>query len=111
MTSSRLDEKRVRAARHQSLFREVNNRINGLAAASSATLSYVCECADLWCAETVFLSVDEYRRIRSDANCFFVVDGHELPDVEEVVERTDRYRAVRKLGAGARVAVEYGLRD
>lgn len=51
------------------------------------------------------MTIDEYRAVRSDPRTFAIVDGHEEPDVEHVVERTDRYTVVRKdPGEPARLA-------
>ena len=44
--------------------------------------------------------------VRSDPCRFAIVDGHELLEVEEVVERHDRYAVVRKLEASGAVAKE-----
>ena len=97
------DVQRERAARNQSLFREVNERIEELS--SSATFPrFICECADESCDETIPLTLEEYERVRSDATRFAVLPGHELPSLESVVEATGRYVVVAKLGAGGRVA-------
>jgi len=50
------------------------------------------------------LTVEEYEQVRSDANRFAVLPGHELPAVERVVEATGRYVVVAKLGGGGQVA-------
>jgi hypothetical protein len=99
-----LDVRRERAAKNQSLFREVNERIEELSR-STTFPSFICECAAEGCDETMVLTLEEYERVRSDANSFAVLPGHELPGVEKVVEASDRYVVVAKLGAGGRVAV------
>jgi hypothetical protein len=106
MVSNDLDGRRIRAARNQSFFREVNERIEELASQWASTGPFLCECLDTSCAETVSMPVDEYHQIRQDADCFFVLAGHEVADIEEVIARHDGYIVVRKLGAGAEVAVE-----
>ena len=98
-----LDVQRERAARNQSLFREVNERIEDLSH-STTFPSFICECADENCDETIPLTLEEYEQVRSDANRFAVLPGHELPAVERVLEATPRYLVVAKLGAGAQVA-------
>ena len=98
-----LDVQRERAAKNQSLFREVNERIEELAS-SASFVEFICECANEECSELVSLTRAEYERIRSGSNRFFVIAGHELPAVEQTVETTDRYLVVSKLGAGAPVA-------
>lgn len=93
-----LDVQRERAAKNQSLFRAVNETIDELSASTSPT-RFICECA-----ETVSLSREEYERIRSDSNRFFVVTGHELPEVDEVTGSVDGYLVVAKLGVGGDLA-------
>ncbi len=50
------------------------------------------------------LTLEEYDRVRSDANSFAVLPGHEPAAVEQIVDATDRYVVVAKLGAGGHVA-------
>jgi hypothetical protein len=98
-----LELERDDAARNQSLFREVNERIAELSH-SAPFPSFICECADESCDETMALTLEQYERVRSDANRFAVLPGHELPAVEEIVEATDRYVVVAKLGRGQQLA-------
>jgi hypothetical protein len=98
-----LDVQRERAARNQSLFREVNERIEELSRSATST-KFICECADERCDETMALSREEYEQVRSRPSTFAVLPGHELPAVEKVLDRTERYVVVTKLGAGRQVA-------
>lgn len=97
----------VRAAENQSLFREVNERVaqlnDGFGVISEIT-EWLCECADGTCTERIAMTMEEYERIRSDGSRFTVAPGHEVLDVEVVVESTDRYLVVTKIGAGADIA-------
>lgn len=43
-----------------------------------------------------------YEEIRDSDRCFFVVPGHEIARVEDVIERTERYWVVRKRGEAGR---------
>jgi hypothetical protein len=114
MTAAELEARRVRAAKSQSLLREVNERIEELAAGRAASIfeelrldkeiDLACECMDEACTERVTMSVREYEAVRSDSNTFFVKPGHEVPDVEEVVREEPNYVVVSKVGAGAPVA-------
>jgi hypothetical protein len=101
---SELDLQRQRAALNQSLFREVNERIEDLAHDGVSHTTFVCECMSESCDAIVPVTVREYEQMRSDSNRFFVVPGHEVPSVEEIVDMTDRYFVVSKLGVGAAVA-------
>jgi hypothetical protein len=99
------DLRRERAAQNESLFREVNERIEDLAG-NAAHPEFVCECIDGNCDQRVAMTLGEYEHIRSAANQFFVLAGHTAPEIEEVIETTDRYLIVRKLGIGASIAEE-----
>lgn len=100
---SELDLRRERAAANESLFREVNERIEDLPTTASFT-QFVCECHDDKCDVRVSMTVEEYEHIRAEGNRFFVLPGHQAAGVDDVVESTDRYLVVRKIGAGEHVA-------
>ena len=100
---SQLDLRRERAAKNESVFREINERINESAEPATFHL-FVCECENRGCAETVVMTAQEYEDIRAHSNSFFVLPGHEEPLVDEVTETNERYLAVRKVGVGAAVA-------
>jgi hypothetical protein len=104
----------IRAAQHQSLFREVNERIEALNEEFARILpmgDWICECGDAECFEPIALTVAEYEDIRSHPARFPVLPGHELPAVEVVVERHERYLVVEKLGAAKDFAVEHDRRS
>ena len=50
------------------------------------------------------MTPEEYELIRSGSNSFFFVPGHEISEIEQVTDLTDRYLVVAKLGAGGEVA-------
>jgi hypothetical protein len=104
MRSGVLEDQRRRAGKNQSLFREVNERIEELAKGSFA--SFICECMNEGCDDRIELTVEEYESIRAHPNRFFIRVGHDAPEVETVVEATDRYVVVAKLGAGELVSVK-----
>ena len=66
----------------------------------------VYELADLIDAEVSGIDtfMQDYERIRAEANCFFVIKGHEMPEVEQVVGSVDGYLVVAKLGVGGELA-------
>ena len=65
----------------------------------------LCECASKECVELIALSRDEYEEVRRTPTHFFVVAGHQLPEIERTVERTDRYVVVEKYGDAGTIAV------
>ena len=103
MSAEDRDVRRVRAAKNESLIRDVNEQVESLADTNTFKL-FVCECFDESCTEQVPLTVEEYEHIRGDPNRFVILPGHLDPEVEEVVETCDRFIVVAKLGAGRRIA-------
>lgn len=95
--------RRERAAKNQSFFREINERIQDLAGNALST-TFICECLQESCSENVSMTLQEYEQVRKSSNSFFVLPGHELAEVEGTLEQTDRFLIVAKLGAGGRVA-------
>jgi hypothetical protein len=86
-----------RIAANEGLFREVNERIVELTEGwGAATLDLMCECGEKECMKRVEVTLGEYERIRQDPHRFIVLPGHELPDVEDVVERSDGHFVVEK---------------
>ena len=95
-----MSEPQRRKAANEVVFREVNERIEGLqrqfALTEDEPLQIVCECDRLGCLDKVAVTLAEYERIRADAACFIVVPGHEDPEVEDVVDTGAGYLTVRK---------------
>jgi len=80
-----------RVVQTELFFRAVNEEI---AALDGAT--FICECAIPGCMAAIALPIDAIRRLHAQPNTFVVVNGHELPDVETVVDQADGYLIVRK---------------
>ena len=104
-----------RAGENQSLFREVNERINAVKESRAVwvTISeWVCECADEACTERIAMTPEEYEELRSNATHFAVAPAemHVVPEVERVVEERERYWVVEKQGEAAEVAEELDIR-
>ena len=109
METAASDGRRGRAARNESIFREVNERlewINESFALVSETATFVCECADLGCTAMIDVTLGDYESVRRDSNAFFVLPGHVSPDFERVVAERDGYVVVAKIGEAAKVAEE-----
>ena len=105
-----MDERAERIGRNEDLFRKVNDQIEGVNEAFgtiTGTMSLLCECGKLDCTEQIDLTLDEYRELRSDPTHFAVKPGHEIPDVESIVERRSGYDVVAKrAGDPARLATD-----
>jgi hypothetical protein len=104
-----VDARQQRVAKNERLFRQVNERIEEVneALGKGEPADFLCECGDESCTAPVSLTLEEYERVRAEPTHFVIAHGHEAPDVERVVEKTDRYAVVEKFsGEAERIAVE-----
>jgi len=104
---TRQQEREVRAARNQSLFRAVNEQMRGLDqvfATVTETFTIACECADTSCLEKLEIHPHEYLAVRSEPRQFAVLPGHVYSDVETVVRESYAYVVVEKIAAAGAVA-------
>ncbi len=109
-----MDERERRLTENELLFREVNERIDDVASqlgGDDTTYEFLCECSDANCVERVALTVGQYRRLRARPLLFAVVDGHEMLDIERVVETVGPgVVAVEKIGEAADIVDERSRR-
>ena len=94
-----MDERARRVGANEALFRHVNESILEVGeqfGVGATEASFVCECGDASCAELVVLTLQEYEEVRASPYRFFIVPGHDIPDVEDVVEHHQRYDVVEK---------------
>jgi hypothetical protein len=105
-------ERQERWARNQSLFREVNERLEETMSRLSTFHDFICECAFPECTENISLTHDEYGEVRRHPARFAVKQGHVVPEVELVVDGSmaDRYVVVEKIERGAEVAAHFDPR-
>ena len=103
-----------RLGKNEALFREVNERIHEVdrlldrpGTDRESLWEFICECSNEACFEHVELRPAEYEAVRAHANRFVILPGHELRDIEDVVQRSDRYAVVEKrAGPAGKVARE-----
>lgn len=95
------------AARNQVVFREVNQRMAELTRLFNKTgfSLMICECSDPACAESLEITPEEYEAVRANPARFVVRQGHELLEVERVVDGNGRYLVVEKRGAAAEIVL------
>jgi 5-bromo-4-chloroindolyl phosphate hydrolysis protein len=106
-SSDSQNEREVRAARNQALFRAVNRKleeINREFEVMTETFTIACECADVGCLEMIDIRADEYEAVRAKPRHFVVAPGHIYPDVEKVVRESNGYAVVEKTGAAGEEA-------
>jgi hypothetical protein len=86
------------------LLRDVNVRIaeksvefaSGEVSPAEEETEFLCSCGRPDCEATLSLTVDEFERAHSSDDRFVVALGHEVPEIEDVVETYDRYLVVEK---------------
>ena len=98
-----MDPRAERIGRNEVLFRQVNERLMDLGTTVDRVTEhadFVCECGDASCTERIRLSLPDYERLRSKPAWFAIVPGHEISDVESVVEEHDGWHVVQKHSGG-----------
>ena len=96
-----MEERERRIGMNEALFQELAEGF----AHTPEKLDLICECGNASCASRIEMDPEEYQKVRSDSTTFAMVEGHAIPDVEEIVERRAGYDVVRKTGSeAARVA-------
>jgi hypothetical protein len=101
-----MDDK-VKRARTEALFRDVNERIAESAQRFDADRTdFVCECSDPNCTHRLEATLDEYEEVRADGATFMTTPGHEDADIERVVSNRGRFQIVEKMQRVVRDTVE-----
>lgn len=94
-----MDERERKIGLNEALFREVNERIgevNRTFAAVTGVMDVMCECGDTGCMERITMEQREYESVRGNSAQFVIVPGHEIVDVETVIERKPAFYVVSK---------------
>jgi hypothetical protein len=114
MESIGTEERQVRAARNQSMFRQLNEKLRDVEDALATVteqLVIACECADTTCVAMLDISTNDYKAVRSNPRWFVVLLGHVYPEVESVIREDDGYVVVEKLAAAGLEAEEAASRS
>jgi hypothetical protein len=92
-----------RLGENEILYREVNERVRELQedfGLADEPIDFVCECAMIDCNERISMSIGEYEHVRDDPTRFALKPGHQVSDVEDVVEEHEGYFVVQKHPGG-----------
>ena len=96
--ASASESQEKRAAENEATFRRANEalyrRFRELGTVDLAP--FLCECGNAHCTQTIRLELEEYEDVREQPGRFIVVPGHEILEVERVVETGERYEVVEK---------------
>jgi hypothetical protein len=109
-----MEERERRIGENEALFREVNERVARLSENMQVTTeltAFLCECGDESCHERIEMTLEEYERLRAEPLDFAISPGHEINDVEMVIEKNERFWVIRKnKGEAAELAEEFDPR-
>ena len=107
MQTASNDDREIRAARNQALFRAVNEKMLELNEAFGELVGFhavACECSRIDCVDLLEVPGDAYRAVRESPRHFVVHPDHVRAKVERVVSNHDGYAIVEALGNGAEIA-------
>jgi hypothetical protein len=107
------DDPQKRVAHNEVVFRELNERLEAGTWPGEAgkAVAFRCECGDLGCNQLIEIVPADYERVRAHARRFVLVSGHELPELETVVQRAGGYVVVEKLDEAGAIAESHDPRD
>jgi hypothetical protein len=107
-TIGAMDLREKRLGLNEAVFREVNERIEGLSklfrSSKRESLDLVCECRNATCAKRIEMSRADYEALRADDTHFALYPGHADPEIERVVSTHKGYEVVAKQGSAGQVA-------
>jgi hypothetical protein len=109
-----MDARELRLAQNETIFREINERVRDVARShgtDSHVYSFFCECANTDCTLQVELTTADYERVRADGARFFISPGHELPEIERILEQHDGWSLIEKKGDAAVYARDVDPRE
>ena len=65
----------------------------------STPLDFLCECSDENCRKRLTLSLSDYNQAHKISNkCFIIAKGHNVPEIEDIIQENDDYLVVAKRG-------------
>jgi hypothetical protein len=109
-----VDARESRLAKNEAVFREINERVNELAASHGTdahVYAFFCECSDADCTRQLELTRDAYEEVRARGNRFLVASGHQLPELETAIERRDEWLVVEKQNEAGKLARQLDPRN
>jgi len=101
-----IDDREQRVIRNETVFRQVNERIEDVSTRLPAPdlIEFLCECGEESCLERIELTRSEYEGVRRVSDHFAIKPGHAHSDFERVVDSLDRYDVIEKLGESEELA-------
>jgi hypothetical protein len=108
-----LDTRQERVGKNEVLFRDVNERIKDINRdmGFDEGADFICECGDGECTAPITLKLLEYEDVRAYPTRFAIFPGHEIRDVDRVIEQNERFAVVEKSPtAAAQIAIDHDPR-
>jgi hypothetical protein len=59
-------------------------------------LHFYCECSDIECKKRVIVKPSIYKKIHENRSKFIIICGHEIEEIEYVLDKTDEYCVIEK---------------
>ena len=106
---SDLDDRLRRVGENEALYRLVNERIQALSAGvitRSGEFGVICECAKLDCKTQIMIRPRVYEQARANSDHFIVLRGHEIEEIETVVEDHGSFIVIAKTPEEAKQIAE-----
>jgi hypothetical protein len=103
------DDRLRRIGENEALYRLVNERIEALSAGvvtSSGEFGVVCECATLDCKTQIMITPTVYEQVRANSDHFIVLQGHQIDEIEKVVEDHGSFIVIAKTPQEAKQIAE-----
>ena len=94
-------EHKRRMADNEAVFREINERVQEQADGhgnDGHVYAYFCECSRPDCVERVHQTSAEYEAVRAHGARFILVAGHQIDEIEKVVDTRAGSVVVEKQG-------------
>jgi hypothetical protein len=83
-----------RVLQTEEFFRDVNDVIAGTPTTNGS--AFLCECANPFCNVTFEMNGDDLTTLHSTPGYYVILAGHDIPDLEEVVQHHNGYEIVTK---------------
>ena len=116
-TLQAVDDRARRLAENEALFREVNERTSDVNArwaeneSTPAPFQILCECGLEECAAPLTVTPALYEQVRAHGARFLVAQGHEVPEVERVLQEHGTVYVIEKVGPSRRYLEQLDPRD
>jgi hypothetical protein len=94
------DANRERLLRNEQFFRGANASVivdDEGEGAETEPIECLCECSRVECVERIRISKAEWGEVHADPLRFTIACGHEVPEIEQVLARNERYCVIEKL--------------